>query len=316
VLKWFIHDGNKLLVDDCLNQGLLSNIYPLPYLMLCANEREWTGIPSTTQLIKGSREAFLLLTTPYYINPDRQAFRTHGTMAHLKLEKQAPFGSYAEIPMVDDDISMIFDLLFKQPNGDYWLIDYKTTGSYKISKALGIEKHKRPMVDDMGLPVVYKRGNKSKGFKKGDPRQETYFTINPNKADLKDWELQLNRYKIVAEKHLSVKIAKIKIFCIARDGNTKIAKSYGLETMTHYIDVRKLPVDRVVDYFKYKRDVLIGCLAEYKKLTGITPKRRCFEYDMESIIETCPDRCEDTWGGRKCESWCDVSEMCNKIDLC
>ena len=159
-LKYFIApDGKKLLVSRCIEEGLLIDNYPTSYLRLCAQERKWTGKPSTTQLIKGTREAYLSLLTDYAIDPAKQAFRIHGQTAHKKLEHNVSEKDYAEFHCDDNEITGILDLL-ENNNGLWYLTDYKTWGSYSVMKTLGIEVKKRPMLDEEGNPVLYKRSGK------------------------------------------------------------------------------------------------------------------------------------------------------------
>src|SRR4030043_1655835 len=87
MLKWFISPtGEKLLVKDCLEKGLLSNYFTLAYLNACASIREWTGKASTTQLIDGTRLSYLKLLVPYAEDPDESAFKILGTRTHASLE--------------------------------------------------------------------------------------------------------------------------------------------------------------------------------------------------------------------------------------
>ena len=91
MLEWFRCPEKQLIpVKDCFTKCRLpERCEPLPYLHLAAAEREWTGIPSTTQLLNGTMMSFLKITKPYTIDPDDMAFAIHGTIAHTQLEEKA-----------------------------------------------------------------------------------------------------------------------------------------------------------------------------------------------------------------------------------
>ncbi len=52
-------DVARVSFADALERGALSDLYPVTYLRMCAESRTWKGKPSTTQLMKGTRQAFL-----------------------------------------------------------------------------------------------------------------------------------------------------------------------------------------------------------------------------------------------------------------
>ena len=86
-------DGEICEIKDCLTSCRLATELPagrclsLRTLRLIAEQREWTGIPSTTQLLKGTREAYLELTEDYILDPQGTLFRVHGTKAHALLDQ-------------------------------------------------------------------------------------------------------------------------------------------------------------------------------------------------------------------------------------
>ncbi len=53
-----------------------------------SDQRKWTGKPSTTQLLKGTREVYLELTQQYHISPKDSVFMLFGTEVHGGLEGQ------------------------------------------------------------------------------------------------------------------------------------------------------------------------------------------------------------------------------------
>ena len=67
--KWFRCPSGKIIeIEKCLahcdHRCLTTRT-----LRLIADQREWKGIPSTTQLLKGTRETFLEITTDYILDP-------------------------------------------------------------------------------------------------------------------------------------------------------------------------------------------------------------------------------------------------------
>ena len=73
--KFICTDYEECFVDDCLNKCRLNKrCAPLPYLHKAAEQREWKGKPSVTQLIKGTRLAYMEITKPYSVKPTRMYF--------------------------------------------------------------------------------------------------------------------------------------------------------------------------------------------------------------------------------------------------
>ena len=134
------------------------------YLRLVSNERPWKGKPSTTQLINGTKLAFLKLTKDFARSPDDSAFMIHGTKGHGNLEAAEDDLSMLEEKFTDDEndtgIADVIEMEFKKTI----LVDYKTSGSYKVAKALGFsviteatgEYHYKMVDKDTG--EIYKSG--------------------------------------------------------------------------------------------------------------------------------------------------------------
>jgi hypothetical protein len=284
--KWFITpDGSRVEIAQAMEKGLLSPFYPRPFLEMCAQEREWTGEPSTTQLINGTRLEYLKLTTDYALDPSDMAFAALGTRTHKMLEDIQTRLTFNEEKMHQDDISGIVDLLELQPDGSWWLEDYKTWGSFKVGKALGLVKRERPVLDEAGAPVLLKSGPN-----KGKPKTAAYYVQDPAKVDMEDVIWQLNRYRLMSEAALREPVRALKTFIFVRDGGTYMAKNRGIDRTTYYLDV-PFREDRVVrQYFEAKKEALLGALG----------RRRM------------PPRCSDyeCWDGRRCLGYCPVADAC------
>jgi hypothetical protein len=284
-LKYFIcPDNDKIEIDDCLKEGgcrMGERCATRSYLRLASRERIWTGKPSTTQLIRGTLEAFLILTKEYSISPDSRAFMLHGTKGHAVLEGSEDELSFLEEKFDGDDtdetgISDVIEI----ENGQIDMIDYKTSGSYKVAKALGFK------VIEKETDEVFKSGKR-----KGEKKTIKELVRDQKYEDRWEWELQLNKYRIEAEKRLGKKINHLKIQCCVRDGGTFIARSRGIFRNVYYFNLKIITDQEVLDYFKMKREALLSAL---KTMTA---------------PPTC-DRLEN-WEGLKCARFCAVAEFCS-----
>mgnify|MGYP001566944621 CR=1 FL=1 len=143
MLEWFrCPDGELITISDCLmcvsscRYGETCLSQPTRYEI--SREREWSGKPSTTQLLNGTMLEFLKLTKPYAIDPDGMMFALLGTRHHQQLEESAKaLGLPTEVALTGDDRDII-DLLEPDDSGGYILTDMKTWGSYRVAKALGV----------------------------------------------------------------------------------------------------------------------------------------------------------------------------------
>jgi hypothetical protein len=248
--KYFIcTDEQRIDIELCLKSCRLNDrCCPKAVLKMVGTNRKWEGIPSTTQLQKGTREAFLELKYEYAIKPKKSVSATLGSGMHSKLENWSSFEDLTEKRLTLDDISGQFDLVERQENGENWLIDYKTTGAYKVKLAL--------------------------------------------EGDFEEWQYQLNNYRLMLENQ-GIKIDKIRVFAIVKDGNTWQAKKDGIDEGCYYIDIPFIPAMQVNNYFQFKKNALLNALK-----TDILPGY-------------CND--EETWHGIKCESWCNVKKWCNPL---
>ena len=287
MLEWFQCPDKQLIpVKDCLTRCRLpERCEPLPYLHLAASEREWTGTPSTTQLLNGTMMSFLKITKPYSIDPDDMAFAIHGTLAHTQLEEKAKeLGMLAEVSATFDGRN-VADLIEKD-NGDITLTDYKTWGSYRVAKALGlVETGKKPNPSGEVYKISGKWG------KAGSPKMVPVFQCVPSEVDNYEAELQLNRYRVMLAK-LGINITRMRVHAIVRDGGLQVAGSRGIDRNTYLIPVQKLVDEQVEEYFLDKTNELQQALADGK---WDTP---------------CDNR--ECWDGVRCRDYCPVNMFCPK----
>jgi hypothetical protein len=204
----------------------------------------------------------------------------HGTKAHRKLQDFGDDeGSILEGIIEGDDVSEtgIFDLL-ETEKGRTALVDYKTSGSYKVAAALGM------VVIDEETGDVYKSGPR-----KGEKKTRKMLTQADAAIDRRDWELQLNKYRVELERR-GHKVDDLYIQCIVRDGNTWIARSRGVARNLYYFPITRLPDKEVLLYFKRKREALLKAL------------------EVGHWTDPCNEH--ENWNGIRCTRYCEVAEHC------
>lgn len=246
--------------------------------MKCPQCNQWMQLKfSTTFLIQGTLQAFLKLTNEYAVSPDQRAFMVHGTKAHANLEGSEDEFSLLEESFQDSEITGIADVL-ECENGKNVLVDYKTAGSFKVAKALGF------YVEDEKTGEAYKSGKR-----KGEAKTRKVLKRDSSKIDRRDWELQLNKYRIEFEKK-GFKIDNIKIQALVRDGGTYIAKSRGVFRNIYYFNIDRIPDAEILAYF------------ETKKVALLTALQQGYWNDICTA--------EENWDSLKCQKYCEVAEFC------
>lgn len=282
-LRWFeCPDGGRIEVQKCLTEGgcrMANRCATRSYLKMVSAERKWIGKPSTTQLIGGTILAFLRLTTDYAVSPDDRAFMIHGTRAHGNIASYDDDYSLIEerLEGKDTQVTGIFDV-FEVEDGKSTLVDYKTSGSYKVAKALGFYMD----IEETG--GVYKSGKR-----KGEKKTRKILKRDDSMIDRWEWELQLNKYRIELERR-GFHVDQMRIQCIVRDGNTWIAKSRGVFRNIYYFRIARLEDEKVSRYFEHKRKALEQALRQ-----GYWNK-------------VCTAR--ENWDGIRCTHYCEVAEFC------
>jgi hypothetical protein len=276
-------DGENIAIADCLVRGCrISQEMPggrclsLRTLRLIGEQREWNGVPSTTQLLKGTREAWLELTTDYAIDPQDEIWRVHGTKGHAGLDAHSD-NLLTEIRLTDEVNSGQFD----QYDADaQTLYDEKFWGSYKIKLAQGLKQI------EVETDEVYQRG-----AKKGQKKTKTEW-VEGGEPELFSESLQMNDYRLKLEAAgFPVKTMLIEAFC--RDGGTYIADKRGVSRNAVMIPVPRLDDELTKTYFKAKAFALDDALKG-----NVPPK--CNPYEA--------------WDGRKCDRYCRVAERCKELE--
>jgi hypothetical protein len=274
--------NQNIKFEDCLKECPFSDKFPSGRclskrtLRFIAEQREWKGTPSTTQLLKGTREAVFEIIYPYYIDPQGAIFRIIGTKGHGLLDQYTGDNELGEIRIKDEISSGAFDFY-----DDGILFDTKTSGSYKIRKAMGLYSV------DVPTGETYKTGAKKGQIK---TRKEW---LDGGYRNCLDWQIQLNDYRIKLES-CGFPVKQMFIEALARDGGLRAATSNGVEQNGTLIPIGRIPDRHIKAYMQTKRDRLINAL------------------DTGSIPPKCKRR--ETWNLRKCEGYCNVSEHCKLAD--
>lgn len=280
--------GDKVPTEECFNKCPRpeGRCLSLPFLMRAGENRPWRGKPSTTQLINGTRIAYLQILYDYTIDPQSMAFAVLGTRMHEKFDEIAKKINALSEEKLTGEVSGILDLLVPDQTTDidcYELWDYKSWGSFKTAMALGLVGEK--VIDPSG--AKYQKAGK--GFKAGDPKMITQWSRSLEAVDMYDAELQLNNYRIKIEE-LGFPVSKMYIQATVRDGGCISAKTRGVTALAYKIEVKRLDDEFTREYFKSKREALITAL------------------DTMQLPNVC--NAKESWDGRRCKGFCSVVFWC------
>lgn len=277
-------NGDKILLSELDNTDVGKMGITIPTLRALSQQRANDRKPSTTELIIGTCEAYLKRKNDYFVNPQDKAFALAGTMHHLKMEEHTDERYLCEEPLEGFGISGIPDLY---DINSRILYDYKNAGSYKVSKALGMSF----IYSDDPSGALYKVSGK--WGKAGTPKQVRQFYVDPEKADPEDWTLQLNLYRLFLQRK-GYKVDKIYVQATVRDGGIMASRDRGISRNIYMIPIPIMSDNAVKIYFKNKRDRLLHALK------------------TDTLPEMCTE--EETWGGKKCEKYCDARSFCPYIN--
>ena len=290
--KYFIcSDQEQTEIAECLKKCRLQDrCATLPYLKMISYDREYKGI-TPSMAGNGARLIYLKATTDYAIRPSERAFAALGTGVHGKLSLHSyTYNVLSEEKLSDDKIKGIADVLEKDENAkdSYILEDYKTWGSFKVCKAIGMVAIPKEVLDENSNPIRYKSGKK-----KGEIKTKNVYEIHPDKIDIYETELQLNLYRILFEGY-GFPISKIRVQAIIRDGGLYIAQGRGIEDNLMLIPIKILGNNEVLFYYG-NLDIEVGFAFETRQ------SRKCNDWE--------------SWDGRRCnEKYCEVKEACNKME--
>lgn len=277
-------DGQTISIGECLQSCRMGRrCLTLPTLIkIASSERPYAGIPSTTRLLNGAMLEYLKATTTYTISPKDRAYSLLGTEHHAQLAQFQ--GSWLAEKRQGTEITGTPDVI--EPDeltpGQFILTDYKTYGSYRVQKCLGLISKKKKSTTERYV----KSGRWGKA---GDFKNITTWHIDPTKADTHDEQLQLNHYRLLLEE-AGYKISYMQLQVTVRDGGVQIARERGVTDSIYLIPIPFLPDDNVKQIFT----------AAKEKLDGYINGTR-------SIM---PCNSEESWNLRRCEDYCEVADNC------
>jgi len=292
MLKWFkCPDGQLCDITTCLSARgcrMGARCQTWSFLQTAGEQRKWNGIPSVTQLIKGTCEAYLDLTKDYSANPDDFVFRVIGTKAHNKLAREHP-DKFIEERLIYNGISGQFDE-YDTEDGVNYLRDYKTSGSYKVAQTIGLSYHLVQSDEKYLRKTKVKQADGTEIEKQpGEFKMKKEFFIDPSRRDAFEYDMQLNMYRIMLE-DAGFTVDKMQLVFLVRDGGTFMAEDRGITRKSYLVDVPRLDDCQTWEYFLDKKIKLQNALQN------------------ASLPEKCSDR--ETWDGVKCEKFCSVREHC------
>lgn len=285
-------DGTRTTLEACQQKCRMGDPCLSPEtLKLVGGSRKWSGRPSITQLLNGTRYEFLKILKPFWIWPENRAFAILGTVHHERLAEQveADEDELSERRFEDELKSGQSDRLQRLEDGTYLLWDYKTWGSYKVARFLGMTFE---YIDDPS-GATYKRTTTVGGrkFGPGMPKQVKKWTPNPLVANELEIALQMNGYRLLAEGY-GYKVSRQKVQITVRDGDTVNARNNGIEWRMRSFPVPIMDDEAVNIYFRRKHGDLLEALAEDEMPPVCKPSER--------------------WDDRRCTpKFCEVIEYCD-----
>lgn len=314
--KWFIYpDGIREEIAFVLSgKSQIAPLYaPITYYMQIGEDREWKGHASVTGCLNGTRFVWLKYHVDYTVDVDASCWLVLGTGVHSALEAKKDTDKYkAENFVKYLGIWGRYDLVEKEADGIWTLSDTKTSGSYYVQKALGIrEKGRKPITEADGNPLYYVRNGKH--GKVGDPKTEPAYVMNLLQGDIFNEKMQTNFYRL-ALNNSGMKIERLKIFYIIKDGGLACAKGRGLARRTYYIEIPIEDKAIVEKFFISQSDKLIMHMKESAELRAKNLPVEKFISEAKSL-EVIPEICNarECWDGMRCKMYCEVKEACSMI---
>lgn len=286
--KFICPDLHECKIEDCLKSCRMADklsagrCLSVRSLGAIAEQRVWNGIPSTTQLLNGTREAYLTIITDYSIDPQDYVYALFGTKVHAKLELFTPDNALSEERLFDDVSSGAFDFY-----DDGVLYDVKTYGSYAVAKTLGL---KEELVPD----GVYKTSRTGK-YQKGDTKYKKVYKENGIHKRF-NLMVQLNDYRMKLESY-GFPVDKMVCEILVRDGGTYIARSRGVHQKALLVVINKISDIWISRYMNEKAKRLKEALSTNILPPPCSPRERWYD--------------STTKRSGKCASFCPVRFVCS-----
>jgi hypothetical protein len=269
MLKSFIcPDGQRCGTEDCLTMCRMNKrCISLPTLQTIAlGDRKWDGVSHVTNLLNGTLEEYLKIKHDYAIKPEGRAYALLGSGHHALLEDHTLVSKnwLSEFHLTCSFMQGTADLIIFNDGGKtFTILDYKTWGSYKVAKVLGIVK----------------------------ASDKKSFIVDPAKVDMSHEILQLNAYRYMTELiYPEYKCKELTIQTTVRDGGVMIANSRGITKPIYMIDIPIIPNYEVEAFFKPRAELLLSAVRTGDAVVCTNEERwygkKCAEYC--DVAEFCP----------------------------
>ena len=291
-------DGGKISIGDCMaiagcrmvNEGLsIDRCVPLTILGEQTRERQYVGQMSVTELANDFLFHYLKRKFPYGTNPTIGAARFIGSASHYLLEKNPS-------TFVEPEVKVNHPLFHGTADSvsiDEWnagyhvLTDYKIYASYSLRQLKGMTRVYTDSPDEF-----YQRATTVAGVKhlKGSPKQIAHWEEVSENADTHKEMRQLNYYRIGLERQYGYRFSRLEVCAIIRDYGAQARAIFDREIYRIEIPRMEISDEEFLDYTREQQDQQF--------------------YYLENNIE--PPMCNDEarWFGRRCQSWCDVRDIC------
>lgn len=288
--KFICPDGFETSIASCLAKCRMGyRCMMRSALMQISKQRDWEGVPSVTQLINGTLQAYLQITKDYANEPDEHMFSLIGSKVHWRMENRNDM-SFSEVRLDYLGVRGTFDD-YDIEDDAYILTDIKTSGSYKVAQALGMT------YDLVEVDEVYKKATQVKASdgsavkrSAGDKKMIRKWRRAESLSECADWTMQLNMYRMMLE-DAGFPVKEMRIQSIVRDGGTMMARARGITRNSYLIPIKKLSNAEVMAYFTRKRENLKDALLSDRPL-DCTPHERWLNDEGVCVkcLHYCPVR--------------------------
>lgn len=310
-------DGGEITKDMCYQTCRLgSRCMTLPMLRIAGQEREvgefdedgkWTGRLSVTQLGNGLLYNYLRITELYSVSPFEKIYALMGTKHHGQLETATRFGEFSEVKFDHPLFPGTADLLTEDPDfpGKYILTDNKLYGSYHMEKFLGLQYREVESETEVYQTSGTTRGGRK--YRKGQPKivREYYFDFD--EADISDETWQLNSYRV------GLRDGKIESYRLPNGNRVKWDYPHGIEVSKMYVCATIRDWGAMVRAKGFPRPVEMVEIP-FIDDDWVTERAELTQHQTRYHIENniMPDKCsdEETWQGRRCQSYCELRYIC------
>lgn len=317
IVGGILRDGTKVFTEDFFNGKCPDPGFPLTYIKAVLTGREWDGKPHVTGLLTGTREYYLKNVSKYFVDLDAAILAMAGTKFHENMEDDTDLTEFnVGIAGVQGTMDYLEEFPWDKTLG---IVDYKLVGSFKMTKWFGITKRPVPVHDQYGNPEFYKTG-----ARKGQPKMKNEHFVSEEAKDQFDYTMQVNIYRLAVEAMLSSKewqakhpekahmfdkkIDRMRIFFAIRDSGI----NHDFTFKSFFENCKKMDDETIKSFIEEKSRPLLSAMANWK---AELEDAETSQDRLMAAFNNCPAMCSarETWGGKKCTSYCDVREACKKM---